>query len=126
MAARQKLHVIKQTEVEEEGLEELLQRVLTTAMDGFHVADNTTVQKLATEAFLRGCRHKEAASLTLNQNPMSIQEACRSVKTILANKKAIFGNKVTFKERYFTAQEEERVSNSDRKVYNLQKILEGH
>ena len=79
VAARQKLHVIKQTE--EEGLEEFLQRVLTTAMDGFHVADNTTVQKLATEALLRGCRHKEAASLTLNQNPMSIQEACRSVKS---------------------------------------------
>ena len=117
MAARQKLNVIKQTEEEglEEGLEEFLQRVLTTAMDCFHVADNTTVQKLATEVFLRGCRHKEAASLTLNQNPMSIQEACRSVKTILANKKAIFGNKVTFQERYFTAQEE-RVSNITRKV----------
>ena len=43
LAARQKLHVIKQTE--EEGLEEFLQRVLTTVMDGFHVADNTTVQK---------------------------------------------------------------------------------
>ena len=123
VAARQKLHVIKQTE--EEGLEEFLQRVLTTAMDGFHVADNTTVQKLATEAFLRGCRHKEAASLTLNQNPMSIQEACRSVKTILANKKAIFGNKVTFQERYFTAQEEERVSNIERKVYNLDRDFRG-
>ena len=123
MAARQKLHVIKQTE--EEGIEECLQRVLTTAMDGFHVANNTTVQKLATEVFLRGCRHKEAASLTLNQNPMSIQEACRSVKTILANKKAIFGNNVTFQERYFTAQEEERVSNIDRKVYNLDRDFRG-
>ena len=114
MTACQKVHVIKQTE--EEGLEEFLQRVLTTAMDCFHEADKTTVQKLATEVFLRGCRHKEAASLALNQNPMSIQEACRSVKTILANKKAIFGNKVTFQERYFTAQEEERVSNITRKV----------
>ena len=57
-----KLQVIKQNEVE--GLEEFLQIALTTAMDGFHVADNTTVQKLATEVFLRGCRHKEA-SLTI-------------------------------------------------------------
>ena len=48
-----KLQVIKQNE--EEGLEEFLQRVLTNAMDGLHVADNTTVQKLTTEVFLRGC-----------------------------------------------------------------------
>lgn len=52
VAARQKLHLIKQTD--EETLEEYLQRVLTTSMDGFSDADNDTIQQLATEAFLRG------------------------------------------------------------------------
>ena len=45
--------VAARKQTEEEGLEEFLQEVLTTAMDDFHVADNNTVQKLATEAFLR-------------------------------------------------------------------------
>ena len=57
VAARQKLHLMKQNE--DEGLEEYLQRVLTSAMDGFNTADKNTVQQLATEAFLRGCKKYE-------------------------------------------------------------------
>ena len=35
----------------------------------------------------------------------------------MANKKAIFGSKVSFQERHFTAQEEERFSNLEQKVH---------
>ena len=87
MADRSNLACIKQTE--DESLEEFLHRVFTIAMNGFDKADNATMQKVALEAFLRGCRYKEAAALALNQCLNSIQEACRLVKTILANKKAI-------------------------------------
>ncbi|MEW8547438.1 MAG: hypothetical protein AB2693_28360 [Candidatus Thiodiazotropha sp.] len=97
VAACQKLHLTKQSE--EETLEEYLQRVLTTAMDGFSDADNDIIQQLATEAFLPGCKHKEASSMAMNESPRTIQEACQKVKTFLANRKAIFGNKVSFQER---------------------------
>ena len=121
VADRSNLACIKQTE--DESLEEFLHRVLTIAMNGFDKADNATMQKVALEAFLRGCRYKEAAALALNQCPSSIQEACRSVKTIMANKKAIFGSKVSFQERHFTAQEEERFSNLEQKVHIIDRNL---
>ena len=78
-----------------------------------------TIQKLATEAFLRGCRHKEAAALALNQCPSTIQDACKAVRTLIANKKAIFGSKVSFQERHFTSQEEERVSNIEKEALHF-------
>ena len=104
-------------------MEEFLHRVLIIAMNGFDKADNGTMQKVALEAFLRGCRNKETAALTLNQCPNSIQEACRSVKTIMANKKTIFGSKVAFQEHPFTAQEEERFSNLEQKVHNINRNI---
>ena len=73
------------------------------------MADNNTVQKLATEAFLRKCQRKEAKSLTLNQNPMLIQVACRSVKTILANKKAIFVIRLHFRRGTYSSRRRESV-----------------
>lgn len=121
VADRSNLACVKQNE--DESLEDFLHRVLTIAMNGFESADNNTMQKLATEAFLRGCKYKEAAALALNQCPSSIQEACRAVKTIMANKKAIFGSKVSFQERYFTAQEEERVSSTEKRLFNVEKTL---
>ena len=53
VADRSNLACIKQTE--DESLEEFLHRVLTIAMNGFDKADNATMQKVALEAFLRGC-----------------------------------------------------------------------
>ena len=60
-------------------------------MHGLKASDNGTVQLLATEAFLRGCKHKEAAALVCNEAPQNIQ-------TVLANRKAIFGTKLSFQE----------------------------
>ncbi|MCG8034644.1 MAG: hypothetical protein JAZ03_21075 [Candidatus Thiodiazotropha taylori] len=117
VAARQRLHLMKQSE--DEGLEVYLQRVLTTAMDGFSTADNNTIQHLATESFLRGCRDKEAAALVINEGPHTIQEACQKLKTVVANRKAIFGTKVSFQERVFTVEEEKRVSEIEHKLDHL-------
>ena len=121
VAARQKLHLMKQND--DEGLEEYLQRVLTSAMDGFNTADNNTVQQLATEAFLRGCKHKEASAYVFNESPRTIQEACQKVKTVLANRKAIFGSKVSFQERAFTLEEERRVSEMEKQIQTLTSAL---
>ena len=117
VAARQRLHVIKQSE--EESLEDFLQRVLTVTIDGYGDAQFATLQQLATEAFLRGCKFKDAATLVMNEAPKSIQEACRRVKTVIANKKAVGATKVSFQERAFTFQEETRVASIEKKVDDL-------
>jgi hypothetical protein len=46
---------------------------------------------MATEAFLRGCREKEAARAAMEKEPRSIHKALKYVKTSLANQCAIFG-----------------------------------
>ena len=63
VAARQKLHLIKQNEGD--GLAEYLQRILTSAMDGCNTADSNTVQQFATEAFLRGVNIKRPQPMFL-------------------------------------------------------------
>ena len=76
---------------------------------------------MATESFLRGCKHKDAATMVMNESPSTIHEACKRVKTILANKKAISGVKVSFQERLFAVEEETRVTGIEKKVDDLAK-----
>ena len=118
VAARQILQLVKQ--MEEESLEEYLQRVLTIAMDGFYGAGAATLQQLSTEAFLRGCKHKEAIAFVFNQTPKIIQKTCKRVKTFIPNKKLILGGKeVTFQEKVFTLNGEQRVHKFERKLDDL-------
>ena len=60
----------------------------------------------------------------MNESVASIQQACKRVKTIIANKKAINGGKVTFQEKVFTVDEETRVSNLEKKYNELVKTLQ--
>ena len=117
VAARQQLHLAKQGD--DETLEAYLQRILAIAMDGYKDASAILLQQMATEAFLRGCR--DAATLVMNEAPQTIHVACKRIKTMLANKKAI-GGKVSFSERIFTVQET-RVSNIEKKVDDLLKTV---
>ena len=55
----------------------------------------------------------------MNEAPKSIQEACRRVKTVIVNKKAVGATKVSFQERAFTLQEETRVASIEKKVDDL-------
>ena len=64
-----------------------MQQVLNVATDGYGEFETTVLQKIATEAFLRGCRNKESASLVLISTPKTTHEACQRLKTIVANKK---------------------------------------
>ena len=104
VAACQKLNTLKQEP--DETLKGFMQQVLNVATDGYGYFETTVLQQMATEAFLRGCRNKESASLVLISTPKTIQEACQRLKTIVANKKALEGPKVSFQERLFSAQEE--------------------
>ena len=93
-----------------------MQQVLNVATDGYGEFETTVLQKIATEAFLRGCRNKESTSLVLISTPKTIHEACQRIKTTVANKKNLEGPKVSFQERLFSVQEEKRVSDLERKV----------
>ena len=70
VATRQRLHVMKQED--EESLEDFLQRVLTITMDGSENADANTLQQIATESLLRGCKHKQAAMKVMNESVATI------------------------------------------------------
>ena len=59
VAARQKLHVLKQNDDETEEI--FLQRVLSLASDGYGFTGNKTTQQIATESFLRSLKHKDIA-----------------------------------------------------------------
>ena len=114
VAARQKLHTIRQKE--DEWLEVFLQWVLSVCLDGFPKTDAITLQHVATEAFLRGTKHRDEAIV---ESPTNIQQACKRLKTVIANKQAISGQKVSFKERIFTAQEDDRVSRIKQRLDSL-------
>ena len=77
-------------------------------MDGFPQTDTITLQHVATKAFLRGTKHRDEAIVVINESPSNIQQACKRLKTVIANKQAIIGQKVSFKES-FTTQEDDRV-----------------
>ena len=124
MIARQKLVTAKQTD--DETIEAYMQRVLNIASDGYGEYDFKVMQQMAIEAFLRGCHHKEAASFVMVANPSTIQEACQKIKLVMASRKAIAGNKVSFQEKLFTAQEEKRVSDLERDVREMRQFYQSH
>ena len=55
IAPCQNLHVIKQ--FEDESIDAFLQRIMNVATDGYGMANNDTLQHVAAEAFLSGCRN---------------------------------------------------------------------
>ena len=122
IAARQRLYLAKQDD--DETLEAFLQRIVSITLDGHKNERSSLIQQVATEAFLRGCKHKDAATTVMNESPATIHEACKRVKTILANKKAIGGGKVYFQERLFTVAEETRVAGLEKKVDDLAKTIQ--
>jgi len=91
VSARRKLQFLRQ--MDSETLEEFSQRVHFLAIDGYGKSGKHTVEQIATETFLRGCREKEAAKAAMEKGPNSIHKALKYVKESLANQRAIFGTK---------------------------------
>ena len=116
MMARHKLYTAKQTD---ETLKVFMQRILSIATDGLDKFDSESMQQLATESFLHGCANKEAAALVMISGADNIQQACKKIKMIISSKKAVEASKVSFQERHFTAEEEKRISDLERKVNEM-------
>ena len=105
VTARRQLQYTKQQE--DESIEEYAHKVYMMAMDGYEKCEVETLEAIATEAFLRGCKEKEAAMKAMEKNPQTLTKAVKYVKTSLANQKALFGSAKT------TAYAQRQVSFSD-------------
>ena len=72
-------------------MEDFAHKEYVLALDGYAQCEDDALEDIATEAFLWGCKEKEAAIQTMEKNPVTLSNAIRFVKTSLANQKAIFG-----------------------------------
>lgn len=104
ISARRQLQFVRQKE--EETFEEFSQRVHFLAMEGLPKANDSTVDQMAVEAFLRGCKDKEAAHLAMEMNPKSIYKALKYVKSAVNNRKALFGSRANYHTRRVSFQDE--------------------
>ena len=74
-AARRQLQYIRQTEIETK--EEFAERVHFLTMDGYYRSDYNIIDQIGTEAFLRGCQEKEAASIVIEIIPRTINDTLK-------------------------------------------------
>jgi hypothetical protein len=58
-----------------ESLEDFAHKVYVLALDGYEKCEDDTLEDIATEAFLRGCKEKEAAIKAMEKNPPSLPKA---------------------------------------------------
>lgn len=108
VTARRQIQYIRQQE--NESLEDFAHKVYSLAMDGYDRCEMDTLEDIATEAFLRGCKEKDAAIKAMEKNPTSLSKAVKYVKTSLANQKAIFGGtKQSYSKRQVTFSDTEEV-----------------
>ncbi|CAC5420968.1 unnamed protein product [Mytilus coruscus] len=84
-AARRQLQYIRQ--LDGETIEEYAERVHFLTIDGYYRSNNDIIDQIGTEAFLRGCKEKEATRIVIEKNPRTINEALKWIKSSLANRK---------------------------------------
>lgn len=88
--ARRKLQEAKQRP--EEHLEEYATRVQWMANIGYPETALAVIQSITIDAFLKGCRDKNMAFLTLNSNPATMDEALRLMNSSATNHQVMFGS----------------------------------
>ena len=71
-------------------------------MDGHPGAKEDTINQMAVESFLRGCKDKEAARCAMDKNPKTVYKALKYVKAAINNQKALFGSKPNYVARQVT------------------------
>lgn len=103
VAARRKLQYVRQKE--DESIEQFSQRVHFLTLDAYEDAGSKTIHQMAVEAFLRGCKEKEAARAAMEKEPSSIHKALKYVKASIANQRAIFGARPSYSHRQVTFSE---------------------
>ena len=75
----------------EEELEEFAEHALCTSMDVWGDLSADMANAAAKEAFIHGVSDKEAAFITMSQNPDALDDALAFVKQVIHNKKSLAG-----------------------------------
>jgi hypothetical protein len=78
---------------EDETLEEFSQRVHFLTLEGHPDANQATLQQIAVESFLVGCKDKRAAETVMEKDPKNIFDAQDQMKAAINNHRAIFGTR---------------------------------
>ena len=91
---------------EAESLDDFADRVLVKVAEGYPEVPDDTLQILATENFLRGCKDRSAAYAAAERKPDDMQTAMQEVRDAAANLK-IFGRSGGMSARQVTFQEVE-------------------
>ena len=111
VAARRQLQYIRQKE--DETVEQFSQRVHFLTLDAYEDAGDKYIHQMAIEAFLRGCREKEAARAAMEKEPTTIHKALKFVKNSIANQRAIFGSRPVYSHRHVTFPDQECLGRED-------------
>jgi hypothetical protein len=82
---RRELQIIRQ--IEDEPLEDFGDRVYAVTLKAYPGFTERQSQSLATDAFLRGCRDKQAVILVMEKNPANILSAVRFMRASVQNLK---------------------------------------
>ena len=98
-ACRRQLSYVKQDE--EEDLDDFAERVHQLVQDGYPKVDATNTESLAVDAFLRGCKDKLAAILTMGSKPHSVRKAVRKMKNCIQDQKSIGRSALTLRQVSF-------------------------
>lgn len=94
---RRQLSVLRQGE--EESLEEFAERAQSLSIEGYPGATSKVTDAVAVDTFLRGCREKQAALITMEKEPKTVHKALKNLKSTIHNQRALLGKSVTFSAR---------------------------
>ena len=87
--ARNQLAILQQRSEEE--LEEFAERALRISMDAWGDLSADMANAAAKEAFIHGVSDKEAAFITMSQNPDTLDDALAFLKQVIHDKKSLAG-----------------------------------
>ena len=80
-------------------MEDFADRTLRLTCDGYPNTPEDMIQSLAIDSFIRACREKNAAFMTMEKDPETVYEALKLLKSTIHNQKAL-----TTPNAYFTRQ----------------------
>ena len=107
---------------ENESLEDFAHKVYVLALDGYEKCEDDALEDIATEAFLRECKEKEAAIKVMEKKPVTLSKAIQFVKTSLANQKAILGStKNSLAQRQVTFSDTEGTNSKEKENSHMQR-----
>lgn len=100
-ASRKELQSLRQEETET--VEEFADKTYAMTLEAFPKAAGSLIQTLAVDTFLRGCRERQAALMTMERRPKTISKAIKYLKNSIQNCRALAvssrtARQVTFEE----------------------------